>query len=831
MLSLLRVLRRERMRLRFYICLEFLLRLGFLAAVFVSIAWLAQLSNAVFKVPAGVLVASRLFYFGVIIFCFWRVARRFVRQWRRITLIRAADAIEKQSRFFVSHPDWKSELKSAAAFLEKSATTEFENAHIARIARYARALSTPVWPRWTLCSRLVFVGFLFAAASTAPQFDLIPVPSQIRSWTPSQFEALLPFEGATWISQKGLVSGVKGSRIRFVPPDFGAALRSYLFLKPNEGPWRAILCTEVCEITLEEGGQFAVGTLIERSSLFPLVVVNDDPPKSALFAEVAGELVPALTLEIMNESSLPLELTASDDVRLTTVELIHKFKDQEEVLQQRQVLKPYFKEKFILSFEGWKGGLHEIYLRPSDDFQSGTSQSLRIFYNDEDTLREKRIQELQGLLDEWVHVLADLIESKIDDQVVAGLSQRLGQIQYPQMEDQSVAAAYVKELQKLSQRIQLWVEAGGEPRALPDLISRTEKQILYGLSLIFQEKAGDLASTQESLSQSQADLSKMLEQLKEGKLDLNSKVMEEAFKKLAEKLKALQEKISSLPQGPQDDMMNREALEQQAQESEDLAKRIEDIRRQAAQGDEAGAMKELESLLNQLSILTKEMERGLDQWKNNLDQGTLQKATEFAKKLDEIKKREETLNQKTQKLSEKMKKLDESQQQVFSQKEAQELKKMQEDLEKQQEEQKKIGEEFQKAIEGFDQAMEGSEWKQLFRSGETIEQESQVRERLTQSEDGLRDQRLEEAKTGQQEAIELLNQMQESQKKKMQQMQQLSQGESATGNLKNEKVEIIGSETKGEKERRRKIMDSLKQKVGDKFQQSHERYFEELLQR
>jgi hypothetical protein len=48
---------------------------------------------------------------------------------------------------------------------------------------------------------------------------------------------------------------------------------------------------------------------------------------------------------------------------------------------------------------------------------------------------------------------------------------------------------------------------------------------------------------------------------------------------------------------------------------------------------------------------------------------------------------------------------------------------------------------------------------------------------------------------------------------------------------RSQKIEIRGTESKSEKERRRKIMDSLKQQVGEKYQQSHERYFEELLQR
>ena len=45
------------------------------------------------------------------------------------------------------------------------------------------------------------------------------------------------------------------------------------------------------------------------------------------------------------------------------------------------------------------------------------------------------------------------------------------------------------------------------------------------------------------------------------------------------------------------------------------------------------------------------------------------------------------------------------------------------------------------------------------------------------------------------------------------------------------KVELLATECKVEKERRRKMMESLQRNVEDRFQKSHEQYFEEQLQR
>jgi ABC-type transporter Mla subunit MlaD len=77
-----------------------------------------------------------------------------------------------------------------------------------------------------------------------------------------------------------------------------------------------------------------------------------------------------------------------------------------------------------------------------------------------------------------------------------------------------------------------------------------------------------------------------------------------------------------------------------------VADKIEEIKKQMASGDSKGAMRELESLLNQLSILSKEMERTLDQWKSNLDQGAMQAQEKFMKKLQDLRKKQEELAQK-----------------------------------------------------------------------------------------------------------------------------------------------------------------------------------------
>ena len=739
-------------------------------------------------------------------------------------LVDAAEAIENRSKL---HAELRSELRVAASFAEKSQPTEFELAHLRRVSEMLSNFKKRVWPSPQL---LLSIGFAFILVTSLVQMKMfqLPVPESLEAWSPRSYQARAPFPGATWQEFSGAISAVRGSRIK-VPVDT-FILQKFVFIKTSKGDWRAIVCRNDCEWSLEDSGQYAIGSLFSRSSFFPLVALEDDPPKSALLAEVNSEFVSVVGLEIEDAKSLSLELTASDDLRLKKIDFVHLANEKEEILKSWELHDKFFKEKLSISLEGWQGGSHELFIRPSDDHQSSESLHLRIVFNDENSKREKRVQQLGQLLDEWTHVLADLIDSKLENRLPVELVDRLKSIEYPEIKENGVLLAYVKELQLLAQRLQVWIERGGPLKNVDDLIARTERQLLYGISLLFEEKAGDLQQAGESLADSQKDLSSLLEKLKEGKLDLNSKALEEAFKKLAEKLKELQEKISSLPNGPQDEMINREALQQQADESADLQKRIDEIRNQAAAGDEKGALKEMESLLNQLNILTKEMERGLNQWQENRDQGTPKQAQEFAKKLEDLKKREEELNQKNDEAKSKIEELEKENPYIWKPKDAEALKKLQGEVKKLEKEQQEISQKFDEAAKEFDQGLEGTEWKSLFRNGESLERESQIREGMQNSKENLGERRLFESGAQQKEVIDLIKKEMESQKQKMEQMQQMSQPSSAP-DRRSQRIEIMGNEAKGDQEKRKRIMESLRQRVGDKYQGSHERYFEELLQR
>src|SRR5690606_25333401 len=89
-----------------------------------------------------------------------------------------------------------------------------------------------------------------------------------------------------------------------------------------------------------------------------------------------------------------------------------------------------------------------------------------------------------------------------------------------------------------------------------------------------------------------------------------------------------------------------------------LQERIAQIQEQIANGNSETALKELESLINQLSILSKEIGRSFDQWQENLAQGALQSSEAFENRLKEIRERQEELAKKTRKLEEKQKELE-----------------------------------------------------------------------------------------------------------------------------------------------------------------------------
>jgi hypothetical protein len=781
-----------------------------------------------FKWTAGYALEISILALGILVLMvLWSaVSRR--RRWSRLSYAEVAGEIENQNPYFKSHPEERSELRIAGSFLDATRSEESEDFRLAHIRRIDSRISDWAWflrPNKRAGFWLASLGFFTIILSQFPSLTEVGLPKSGFMWSPQGHEVLLPVPGAEWERRSGSISTTMGSKIRFEAPK--TFLQSYVFVQLNDR-WSVFRCNQFCEFEVQGSGQYSVGHLWRRSAAFPVQSFMDEPPRSAIWVKVNGDMVPGASLQLLNIKDLNLDLTATDDLRLSKLVLIHRYMDKEEVVETIKADGKAFRSSYTLKMDDWKGGLHLIFLEPHDDFTSSRSEPLQITYNDESTLREKRLRDLEALINEWTHVLADLIESKLDKKLSDSLRARLKEIQYPSMESSGLLAAYTKELQLLSDRILGWIDIRAPMTQVDDLIKRTERSILYGLSLLFQERAGDIGQTAADLKSSQADLSKLLEKIKSGKLDMNSEALEEAFKELAKQLEEMQKKISQLPKGPQDDLINREALEAQAQEAQSLADRIEEIRKQAQSGDSKGALRELESLLNQLSILSREMERGLEQWQQNMDQGALQKSQEFAKKIDGIKKRQEELIKETESAKEKLDKLESK---PFSIKDKEDLKE-QEALEKKVEsleaKQEKLSEDLKEAGEQFDKSLEGTEWSQLFRSEEAKALESEAGERMIESKEGLDSFRMMESLTNQQEAVEMLNKISEGQKQMQQQMQQMSESMTPAAP---EKMEILGSEGKGEKERKRKIMESLKQNVGEKYQKSHERYFEELLQR
>src|SRR5690606_37360553 len=110
------------------------------------------------------------------------------------------------------------------------------------------------------------------------------------------------------------------------------------------------------------------------------------------------------------------------------------------------------------------------------------------------------------------------------------------------------------------------------------------------------EKAGDLQASTQGIQNSQQDLQRLIDDIRKGDKELTPEAVQEAFEKLARQLEELQEKIKNLPQGPSDDLINREALQEQLNESEELQERIAQIQEQIANGNQEQALKELESM-------------------------------------------------------------------------------------------------------------------------------------------------------------------------------------------------------------------------------------------
>lgn len=767
---------------------------------------------------------------GVGLFGLYYLVRLWMRAIRRFThwdIVKCADFLERDYLF---QKELRGELRAAAAVSISqgvSGSDEFQKLHLNRWEKKVHELPQVTGPS----RRFFYSGFLafltLGSLFTITQYWQWELPKAGLAWVPSGYEVKLP-GNSQWKSEVGVIRGLEGSLVRFSPPNLHG-LKAFLFTEA-EGHWNSELCQDYCYLQLNKSSRYAVGTLFSRSAFFPIQVTKDEAPKSVLMALVDGEFSPRLSLKLSNVKKLLLKGLASDDLQIIKVDLIHK-SDSEEVLQTWKVEDLHWKWDGSINLEDWKAGQHSVFLRVTDRSQSENSEPITILFEDEESLREKRILSLRSLIEEWVHVLGDLIETQTSGKVVPLLEKRLSQINYSGIDSSPLVVAYSKELQRLSERISRWIKFSPDMSNIGDLISRTERQIIYGLSLLFQEKTGSIEDSSRSLNAAKKNLGTLLDDIKNGKLDLQSKEIQQAFDKLSSQLKELQDKIRNMPQGPQDEMFNREALDQQLAESESIEDRIEEIKKQLESGDQKGALRELESLLNQLSILTKEMESSLGQWKESLDQGSIQSSQKFSKSLEELAKKQEKLLRETEELKAKQEKLKEEASRKWEPENPKKAEEMHRAIEDKKKIQNALSEEFRKSREAFDKEMAGTEWADFMRSDEMKEGEDSIADQMEKSSDALSQKRLFDSIAAQKSALEYLKKSQEQQSNAQKQIQQMGQQQQAGQRIKEENIETLATESKVERERRKKIMESLRQSVDGRFQKSHERYFEDLLQR
>ena len=829
-------LRRQKGRLEFYsglrllgwlllagaICYQWLENFEYLS-IYIKSAYSLKLAWPSLKIVSVIFVVG---------FILWR-ARKFIHSH---DFKMAAARIEEESDYFENQKQFKTELTTAAAFILKPESTraEFEIAHIDIWTKRLGAYFVEIRPRFMDLGIFVIGALSVLAVSSVAGQRTYHLPVRVEAWSMTSYEEKLPYPDAEWTPKTGSLNVIRGSKIRFKAPDFGI-WQSFFYVREEGGAWNYKICGEYCEWKVEKNAQYAIGSLWYRSAKFPLLAIPDEAPKAVLFVLEGEQLIPSAIVKAENKKSLNIQLLASDDIRLRSYTLLHRFEEADESLSESEVYSKHFRMDYLLAMEDWKGGRHEIILKVKDDRLETESLPLTIYYADEEFMREQRIQNLRALVDEWVHILGDLLETKEDQRIFSELPGRLKSLSYSQDMGEGLIAVYVEELMRLSQRIEEQLIESGRMSLVPELIKETEKQILYGLSLIFREKAGDLQSSTQGLDDSRKNLGDLIRKLRDGKEKLSSEKVQKAFEDLLSKIEDLQNKIKNLPQGPQDEMLNREALDEQLSESQALEERIAEIQEMIANGREEQAIKELESLMNQLGILSKEVERSMDQWQENFDQGAMQASEKFQNSLKEIREQQEKLAEKTEALKDKQQNLEQKSQKDWKPMDEKDQEALDKEFKEISEEESRLQDKFQKLTENFDKAVQGSDWEQVFRSQEAKDTETRILDRMGEATEKLNEQRAHDSLTYEKEAVDLLQKAESNQQKMREQVQKQSEMQMGAGGSRSkdvhEKIELLDSERRGQKERRQKIMNSLRQKVEGRFQGSHERYFEDLLQR
>ncbi len=440
--------------------------------------------------------------------------------------------------------------------------------------------------------------------------------------------------------------------------------------------------TYVFEITDSRGRTFkdtTPHTIQLDTDQFPEIVINT-PAKDSIVHE---------------KDTVALKYTANDDFGISEISLVFEQENEKKI----KILNTFSKKQ--LQYGGaYQWSLTELGLRPDDkiayhievkdnDTISGPKVSSSKTYYLEIYSSKKKHQELvqlqEELLQETLHMLSDDLTKRIDDErctdrdylvmtqdaiqeraerIIGLFTDILVGMQDDAMANYSVYYSLEnlknkfrnvtdKKRMALRQSLLNRVEntipvavLNGLQKAQDEEVIEVETIILLLNDLIKKQTMEEVLDTGKNLIQSQNNIEKLLDTLREGKDEkLNEKVLSE-LKHIEETIQQMMEKLMKMAQGEHmDEFLNADAMKQL--EQNDIMKELDAMKEALKKGDMDAALQAAQRLLSALQGMMNQMNSSAQNFADSSYTDMLKDTNQLLDKITELENKEKTLTEDT----------------------------------------------------------------------------------------------------------------------------------------------------------------------------------------
>lgn len=450
-------------------------------------------------------------------------------------------------------------------------------------------------------------------------------------------------------------------------------------------------------LSLLESGTYVFETTDSSGRTFQDTIPHTIQLEADQFPEIIVN-APAKDMTVNEKDAVEFKYTAKDDFGIGEISLVFEQEDE----RKTRTLATFGKKQ--LQYSGvYLWSLSELGLRPDDkiayhlevkdnDTISGPKVSSSKTYYLEIYSSKKRHQELvqlqEALLQETLHMLSDDLTKRIDDEKCTskdflvmtqdGIKERAERILnlftdilVGMQEDTMANYSVYYSLENLKNKFRdvtdkkrmairqsiLNIPEDTIPIPVLNELQKTQDEevvevenvILFLNDLIRKQKLEDVLDAGKNLIQSQNNIEKLLDKLREGAdSKLNEKVHSE-LKKIEETIQQMMEKLMQMAQREHlDEFLNADALKNL--ERDDIMKELDAMREAFSKGDLNAALNAAQRLLAALQKMMNQMKSSAQNLADSSYSDMLRDTNQLLDKISELENKERELTENTDKL-------------------------------------------------------------------------------------------------------------------------------------------------------------------------------------